>query len=492
VDVDYDGVADAEQSSSLGDSCIAHDDCALGDVCDFSIYSCVGADVLSSETCRSSSECSDGGICYNRYCIPEMVGEGEVHAGITPDNPFLGLTDDSIDKVRLWVSNNPDVLAQITKESLSESRSLDERKAEGVVSGRRYVAAKHRVGKRTVQSVEKGYNAIRRRSIEGNTEGLQVSLQQMHSLADRTEKDLSTFSIPPDQSEEFSPEFTGLHSRLADAQQQFAISAMREQSQIYSCDSFDGDITLGDFVVHSLQDGSLSFVDSSGSSYSLSSLEDGLVITGSSVSVYMEQEVYSGKKIVFSLFTEETFAGESDQELEKGVEYEVYVDGKYVGTRDLNQYGKSLLGLGNSVLYMYEVSDGNVRLLLGDRLFISVDSFSVETCQLSMSIEESVSEKSQSDDEVDEEIEIEEIQDTFTRSSPSNKTEIRSQEQESGYTQNIFGNRTREGVQEREGRQNQTISGSRSQKRLGPTGKTVYDVSIEYIFSFWRFLFLRD
>ena len=566
-DLDYNDYADIDESTDSSDTCVTHNDCVLGDVCDFTTYICTGIDVVSIGTCQGSSQCNESYVCYHRYCIPEETG-GETDAGITPDNPFLGSVDAFVDTVRGGLSNNPQVQQRIAQEALGESQQIDQRKAQGILSDKTYAYAKDKAGQRSVQGIERTYIALSQQSNEDdNSKDYNPQIHKLNALVNRADRDLANFQVSSGKVQ-YSQGSDQLRSQLNTAEEQFYSGGQKnqQQGQTYTCDEILADTYTDTLLVSPLKDGSFSLTDDQGTSYSLSLNGNEFMVSGSNVRAYFKTQTYSGNEIVFipassgqgtssraaenvgsrfgqnavvgtgngilSLFTGFAIDGRSsgqqgslassgrsqtqNQEETGSVDYDAYVDGQYIETVDFNVYGKSIIGLGNSVLYNY---DGQ-SLILEDSVLFSIASGTLKGCQLNLA--------SQQQDQLGQEREQRQLgdieqQETFassreSRIANSTSSQNAQRENELGTQQNSFATRLRDQqlsstggtfdkqqqeqgqvatqqqktgtTQPTQNRQQQQLQGDQP-ARLPSTGQAVSNVSLEAPV-FLHFLFFRD
>lgn len=314
-DLDYDGIPDAEETSeqASGDSCVAHQDCQLGEACDYTSYTCAFLESLAAGTCRTSSECNEGYECFYRYCLLEDVG---VSAGITGDNPYLSWADNLVDTVRSTTSSNPQVQQHIVQEALKESQVLDQRRAQGQISEQRYSQAQTQVSEKTVQGIQRGYEVLSQQSAQGG-QGYQNSLQQFNSFSGQAQTNLQSLQNSQGGNGQLSKNVQQLQSQLGSAQQSLSQSSGLRET--YACDSLLGDTFVGNLLVSPQLDG-LYFTDIYGYTSVLYATEDGFAVSGDSLLVYVSQASYVGSEVLFSASSSSSSSLESQSQSVGGKE----------------------------------------------------------------------------------------------------------------------------------------------------------------------------
>ncbi len=273
------------------------------------------------ESCTGDEECSGALLCENAVCSSPKKGTVEVVAqtvavnetqknleeemnsgGITSDNPFLGWADTLVDTVQSKTSNDPSVQKKIVQEALDESQFLDQRKERGQISETSYLKAKTKSGEKSVQGIQNGYQTLSQQSSQSGE--VQRSLQEFESLASKTENDLRSLRSPPGGNGEFARNIQQLRSDLVQAPDEF-IPQYSGPAETYTCTNILEESVVGDFLVRPSSDGSLLFVDSSGSSYLISGNAQGFSVSGDSVSAYANRGSSSGSEVIFTLGSSE-------------------------------------------------------------------------------------------------------------------------------------------------------------------------------------------
>src|SRR3989344_3654771 len=222
--------------------------------------------------------------------------------GITSDNPFLGWADTLVDTVQSKTSNDPSVQKKIVQEALDESQFLDQRKERGQISETSYLKAKTKSGEKSVQGIQNGYQTLSQQSSQSGE--VQRSLQEFESLASKTENDLRSLRSPPGGNGEFARNIQQLRSDLVQAPDGF-IPQQNGPAETYICTDILEESAVSDFLVRPSPDGSLLFVDSSGSSYLISGNAQGFSVSGDSVSAYANRGSSSGTEVIFTLGSSE-------------------------------------------------------------------------------------------------------------------------------------------------------------------------------------------
>lgn len=437
TDADGNGIADVDESIP---TCVSDEDCTLNQICDYSTYTCVSVDSVSSGSCLSSSQCGSGYTCYHRNCVPESR-EGGVQSGITPDNPYLGGITSLFNTLRRQTTNDPEVLQHLTQQALRDSNALDKRKALGIVSEQAYAQGKTQLAQEAVQGLQKTYTSLSQESpqqVNGNFQLYNTRLRQLNSLAQRADSQLASLQVPQAG---YAQNIMGLRSQIHTAQQQYYSHAQNLQgSAVVTCTTIPQEgVISGTFYVTGSDGSSVSLTDVGGNSYQFVPFTNGFSVLGTSVSVYLLGGTYTGSEIDFTLSQNQQNSGQTaltgtgkavgdlftgfvtasvvqqnqfsqqqnqirSQITQQGFSslgtkvfgglqdtgassaalyYDVYVDGQYIGSVDLAGYGKSILGLGGTILYTYEAqTDGSAFLLVDNSLFLSLSSSSTKACLL--------------------------------------------------------------------------------------------------------------
>ena len=298
ADSDGSGYADSDE---YGDTCVSHEDCDIGDVCDYTSYNCVSIYSVSIGSCRGSSQCGTGYTCYHRYCIPEMSG-GEVQASITPDNPYLGGISSLYSTVRTQTTSDPEVLQQLTQQALSNSNALDQRRAQGIVSDSVYTQGKSQLAEQSVNGLQKAYTVLSEQSLQqtgGNFQQYTTQLQQVNALAQQADTQLASFQAPAGQQGEFAQTITGLRSQINTAQQGY-YSESQGGSSTLSCTPISQEgVVAGNFYVSGSDGSAVYLTDSQGYNYEFIPSTSGFSVLGSYVNVYLSSGTFSGSEIDF-------------------------------------------------------------------------------------------------------------------------------------------------------------------------------------------------
>ncbi len=394
-------------------SCVSHEDCVLGEVCDYNTYTCVNIDDAMVGSCLENTDCSEGYSCYHRYCVQEEV-ESEVSAGITQDNPYFGWVEARVDSIRARVSKDPQTLEKLSREALSEIKQVEQRYENGIISQQKFENSKKTLQERSVQRIGQSYAVFSQQVKEGAVEDYDFQIQQLNSLVGRTESELNTFKSASGNNLQLLQNLDVLKNQLGKVQQ-------AQSSPSYSCTAFSVEgITIEDIYATKTRSNLISFFDVFGNSYQYSAQIDGFLFKGSYVEAYVFGKTYSGQevrfvktqnslattgKIVSDILTgfaispnikQDVGFSEQDEQIFGAFEdpltsttpvyYTVFIDQKPVGLVNLAVYGSSLVGFGNSVVYTYGTQiDGAVLLLIDNSIFLTAKSSQVEGCVLSQS-----------------------------------------------------------------------------------------------------------
>ena len=336
---------------SLGNvdtSCLSNNDCEYGYACSSESLECVYIEYVATATCSDISECASGEECLDGYCVESV----SIDAGIT-SGP-LGFVEKTTDSVlgATFFRGNQNFQSNIALEGLAESKVIDQRKAQGLMSDQGYANAK-------LGALERSATAVNR--LAQNPQLNAVSTQRLNSISGKMQSQYQNLENTKFQSMTGN-RLNNLGAEISGARKNIGIASLNTERSVLDCTSISESTMVGSTAVYVNTDGSVTISDSLGD-YSIYTDGYGVEFVGTSIIAY-GTETYTGSDVL-------VYPGTYG--------YDLYVDSAVVGSADLNVYGTPLLVLGKNVVFTNE----NGKLLIGNNFMITFNTGVLDICQLS-------------------------------------------------------------------------------------------------------------
>src|SRR3989344_3572623 len=336
---------------SLGDidtSCLSNSDCDYGYACSSNNYECVLIEYVATAVCYDISECKSGEECLDGYCIESV----SINAGIT-SGPlgFMEKASDSVLGATLFRSNE-NFQSKLALEGLAESKSIDQRKAQGFMSDKSYANSK-------LGALERSAAAVNRLAQKENLG--ESTNQKLNSISGKMQSQYQNLENTNFQSAA-GDRFSNVGMQISGARKNVGLASLNTERKILDCVSVTESTTVGSTNVYINTDGSITLSGSRGD-YSIYTDGYGIEFVGESIIAYATEETYTGSDVLI-------YPGTMGNDL--------YVDSTVVGSVDMNLYGTPLLALGGDVVFTNE----NGKLLIGKDLMVTFSTGVLDICQL--------------------------------------------------------------------------------------------------------------